>query len=188
MSLTNSKVRRSIGTADYDEDTPADAFVIGSHPEHLDFSEKSVTATLNQLVGKEWAFGARYRWSRTELSDDFPGIPRVSAAFEPQRDFASVLQQLTLYAIYNHPSGWFGQLQGVWSRQSNHGHGFGGAEPGDDFWQYNAFVGCRFWQRRAEATIGVLNMGDQNYKLEPLNLYSELPRERTFVARLSFKF
>jgi hypothetical protein len=39
-----------------------------------------------------------------------------------------------------------------------------------------------------EARVGVLNLADQNYRLNPLTLYNELPRERTFVASLKWYF
>jgi hypothetical protein len=34
--------------------------------------------------------------------------------------------------------------------------------------------------------VGVLNLTGQDYKLNPLNLYNELPHARTFVTRLQF--
>jgi len=36
--------------------------------------------------------------------------------------------------------------------------------------------------------IGGLNLTDKDYRLNPLTLYDELPRDRTFVARLQFSF
>ena len=36
--------------------------------------------------------------------------------------------------------------------------------------------------------IGVLNLTDQDYRLNPLTLYNELPRGRTFAAGLQFRF
>ena len=62
------------------------------------------------------------------------------------------------------------------------------AEPGDDFWQFNAFAGYRFLHRKAEVTLGLLNITDQNYNLNPLNLYNELPRSRTLALRLQLSF
>jgi outer membrane receptor for ferric coprogen and ferric-rhodotorulic acid len=97
-----------------------------------------------------------------------------------------VLQQLSLHAIYNHRYGGFAQFQAQWNLQSN--HGYAPALPGDDFWQFNAFAGYRFPRRKAELTLGVLNFADRNYRLNPLNLYTELPRERTFVVRFKFNF
>jgi hypothetical protein len=59
---------------------------------------------------------------------------------------------------------------------------------GDDFWQFNVLAGYRLAQRRIEVTVGLLNLTDQNYQLNPLTLYNDLPRERTFMARLRLNF
>jgi outer membrane receptor for ferric coprogen and ferric-rhodotorulic acid len=96
------------------------------------------------------------------------------------------LQQLSLSAIYNHPCGFFARGEALWEAQSN--NGYTPAEPGDDFWQFNALVGYRFPRRKAEVTLGLLNLTDQNYNLNPLNLYNELPRSRTLALRLQLSF
>jgi hypothetical protein len=59
---------------------------------------------------------------------------------------------------------------------------------GDDFWQCNIMGGYRSPRRRFELMVGLLNLADQDYKLNPITLYQELPRERTFVARLRLNF
>ncbi len=74
----------------------------------------------------------------------------------------------------------------VWSAQSN--SGYTPDMPGDDFVQFNAYAGYRLPRRLAEMQVGVLDIGDRDYQLNPLNLYSELPRERTFVAEFKFNF
>jgi tetratricopeptide (TPR) repeat protein len=185
-----SRVNRDVGAIDYDPT----ADVTNAHPghlrEHLDYRERSLALTLNQLVGEGWAFGARYRVSEAELRDEFPGItPGVQdfgTGFKTRKNYDALLHQVMLYAIYNHPSGLFTQWQAVWTAQET--SKFSPNEPGDDFWQFNVIGGYRWWQRRAEVTVGVLNITDEDYKLEPLTLYNELPRERTFMARFSFKF
>ena len=60
--------------------------------------------------------------------------------------------------------------------------------PGDSFWQHDLVAGYRFAKRRAELRLGVLNLTDQGYRLNPLNLYAELPRQRTFLAAAKFNF
>ena len=62
------------------------------------------------------------------------------------------------------------------------------SESGDDFWQCNAYAGYRMLHRRVELTVGLLNIFDQNYQLEPLNLYNETARSRTFMTRLRINF
>ena len=39
-----------------------------------------------------------------------------------------------------------------------------------------------------ELTLGVLNIADRGYRLDPLTLHEELPRERTFLAAVRFNF
>ena len=36
--------------------------------------------------------------------------------------------------------------------------------------------------------LGILNLTDRDYRLNPLNLTTELPRTRTFYASLRFSF
>jgi outer membrane receptor protein involved in Fe transport len=74
----------------------------------------------------------------------------------------------------------------LWTGQSN--YHYDPDIPGDDFWQFNLFAGYRFPRRRAELTFGLLNLTDQDYRLNPLNLYLELPRQRTLLVSLRFNF
>jgi outer membrane receptor protein involved in Fe transport len=94
-----------------------------------------------------------------------------------------LLHNVNLFAIYNHPSGFFGEGQALWAAQDNYS-----SAPGDDFWQLNLFAGYRFPRRQAQITFGLLNVASQDYRLNPLNIYTELPRHRTFVASLKFNF
>jgi len=86
----------------------------------------------------------------------------------------------------NHPSGCFARAEALWNVQSNRGYLVD--RPGDDFWQFNSYVGYRFLRRRAEIRVGLLNLTDRNYRLNPLNLHAELPRERTLTVSLKFDF
>jgi outer membrane receptor for ferric coprogen and ferric-rhodotorulic acid len=70
--------------------------------------------------------------------------------------------------------------------QSN--RGYTPDRPGDDFWQFNVHLGYRWLQRRLETRISLLNLTDRNYRLNPLNLTAELPRERTLAMSLRFNF
>jgi tetratricopeptide (TPR) repeat protein len=180
-----SKATRAVGILV--TGTVPDPDMPGSTRQSLDFEEKSLTLAVNQLLSEEFALGARYRLTYADLEQRFIDLPATTTGAIPIRqDLAATLHQLWMYANYNHASGFFGRLSGVWSAQSN--HGYGGSRPGDDFWQYNAAIGYRFLRRHVEATVGVLNIGDQDYRLNPLTLYNELPRERTFVANLKFYF
>jgi len=155
----------------------------------LDYQEKSLTVVVNQLLSKEFALGANYRLSRASLDDDVLAIsPALSGNFSltANRDVSAVLQQLHLYGIFNHPSGFFAKVESIWSAQSNDGYAV--ALAGDDFWQFNIFAGYRFPRRLAQIQVGLLNIGNRDYKLNPLNLYSDLPRSRTLFAGLKFNF
>jgi lipoprotein NlpI len=160
----------------------------GTTRQQLDFDEKSLLVSLSQLVGTEWAFGAQYRFSHADLDSSFPDVPgtaTTSGGFTRSQNPSATLHQVQLFANYNHSCGFFSQAQGVWSSQENHNLA---GQPGDHFWQCNAFVGYRFPLRRAEISVGVLNITDRDYRLNPLTLYSELPRERTAVVNLKFYF
>ena len=154
-------------------------------PESLDFRERTLTVTLNQLVGKLWSVGASYRLTDADLDDRFRGLTPALASVV-NRDVSATLHQVNLGGTFNHPCGFYAQAGAIWSQQSN--RGYAPDIPGDDFWQYNAFVGYRFARRHADLRLGLLNIGDRNYRLNPLTLYSELPRERTLSARLQFAF
>jgi hypothetical protein len=125
------------------------------------------------------------------LHDNFPDVPESAffgspASFQPTQRTEGVMNNLDLFAIFNHPCGFFGEGEALW--YSQHNIGYAGTEPGDDFWQINIFGGYRFPRRRAALTLGLLNLTGQNYKLNPLNIYNELPRERTLAVRLDINF
>jgi outer membrane receptor protein involved in Fe transport/Flp pilus assembly protein TadD len=159
----------------------------GSTRQSLDYEEKTVLVAVNQLLSKEYALGARYRLTYADLEERFTDVSAQTTGTIPIRqDLVATLHQVWLHANFNHPSGFFAVVSSVWSSQSN--QGYGGSRPGDDFWQHNAAVGYRFLRRHVEASVGVLNLTDEDYQLNPLNLYNELPRERTLVANLKFYF
>jgi outer membrane receptor protein involved in Fe transport len=128
--------------------------------------------------------GAQYRYTRSTLQTVFPALVPVAATFDTTE--RADLQQATLFALWNHSSGFFARFESLWYHQEN--HGYTPALPGDDFFQHNVLVGYRLKRQRGELTLGVLNLTDTDYRLNPLNPYSELPRERVFLARLKFNF
>ena len=58
----------------------------------------------------------------------------------------------------------------------------------DSVIQVNLLAGYRFPRQHGEVSVGVLNLNDEGYRLYALTPYSELPRNRTFVARLKLNF
>src|SRR5882724_4599217 len=69
--ILDSTVRRVTGAFDYLVDELPFPTPSGTH-ENLDYQEETLQFTANQLLGKEWALGARYRISKAVLNDDFP--------------------------------------------------------------------------------------------------------------------
>jgi hypothetical protein len=183
----------AMGAVLFDGDSPLDyPYYAWGLPEFRSYRENNLTFTVDQLVGQQWTVGARYRVSQAKLDvryvDTFDNTQPNNQGYTdlPPQDLESVLHTLTLHANWNHPSGLFSTFEANYYHQSN--YGFSPAEPGDDFWQFNVTGGYRFWHRRAELSVGLLNLFDQNYSLEPLNLYNEMARSRTFMARFVFSF
>ena len=161
----------------------------------MDYRERSLTFTVDQLLGREWSAGARYRLSQANLEVNYTDVnpaaldpfnTGVVIQWQPRQNLESLLHTVNLHANWNHSSGLFSVLEANWYHQSN--AGYSPDEPGDDFCQFNAYAGYRFWHRRAELAVGLLNIGNQSYRLEPLNLHNEMARSRTFFARLRISF
>jgi hypothetical protein len=159
---------------------------------HLDYRERSLTFTVDQLLGKQWSVGARYQLSQADLNVNYVDInpaDTINNYYTPppvRQSLDSILNTVSLHANWNHPSGLFAIFEGNWYHQYN--SGFSPAEPGDSFMQFNAYAGCRFWHRKAELSVGMLNIFDTGYQLEPLNFYNEMAHSRTLLARLLISF
>ena len=181
--ILNSDVNQTIGVVNLD--FPPPIYTPGGTLQELDYTEENLIVTANQLLGECWSVGARYELSRAELATTYPEIPASVSSAGFTRNTAT-LDQLTLFALFNHPSGFFARAEANWYSQRN--DGYTPALPGDDFWQVNLFGGYRFWHRHAQVQLGLLNLNGQDYHLNPLNLYTELPRQRTFAINFQFIF
>ena len=138
------------------------------------------------VLGDCWSLGARYQLSRAELRDDLPGNSRLP--------FPAPTTRKTAPSLTNSPCSPCSIIPPAFS-PARKATGIRKAMtathrplPGDDFWQVNLFGGYRFWHRHAQMQVGVLNLTDQDYHLNPLNLYTELPRQRTFAVNFQFNF
>lgn len=183
-----SELGRQIGLFALDFDPSAKAVPLQARQD-LDYEERSLTLSVNQLLADRWSVGARYRLSQAELDGRFGQIlaPVVApAGFYATASQEAILHQVNLYAIYNHPAGFFGRFDALWYSQSN--RGYSPDIPGDDFWQFNVLAGYRFFRRHAEVAVGVLNLTGQDYRLNPLNLTPRLYRDRTLMVNLRFSF
>jgi tetratricopeptide (TPR) repeat protein len=191
--------------------------------EKVAYREESLTATVNQLIGDEWSLGARYRYTRSKLrrqrdgfeealsmglNDDFVVLYRPESlndlAAEGDRQAVSTLQELSLFVLYNHPSGFFGRFEANWYGQQNDNFVRtvefqpAGTRPrvrtrnlglaGDQFWQFNLQAGYRFHRNQCEISLGLLNLTGTDYHLDPLTPHLEFPRDRTLFIRCKLNF
>ncbi|HXU77594.1 MAG TPA: TonB-dependent receptor [Methylomirabilota bacterium] len=182
----NADVRQQVGVFDYNGALlPPPPATPSSTPQHLVYDEYTLRAGLNQLVSDEWSFGTQYAFIHSRLHTVFPEIP---TAIQPgaDRHESADLQQATLFALFNHSSGFFARVETQWYHQAN--SGYSPARGDEDIFMHNIFAGYRLRRQRAEAGVGILNLAGTDYRLNPLNPYSELPRERVFIARLTFNF
>jgi len=157
-----------------------------STTEELRYREHTLILALNQLLGEDWYTGLRYSLADARLQDDFPEIPAtVTPLAYTVRE--ATLQNLNLHLGYQHRTGFYARAETDWYTQSNRGFN-AAAMPGDDFWQANLHLGWRFSRRRVETQLSLLNLTDQDYRLNPLNIYANLPRTRTLAVRVKLNF
>jgi hypothetical protein len=178
-----SAVERSIGV--FRMENSLAPFVPSTTREHLDYEEQSLSLNLNRLIGERFVVGANYRLTRAELETVLPEVPTAALA-SAQKDETSYLHQIGGYVLYNDPSGFFARFDARYYQQSN--QGYTPDQPGDNFVQLDVQAGYRFFRRQVELSVGLLNLTDQDYRLNPLTVYSELPRERVLAGRFSFRF
>lgn len=185
--LLKSDGTRTLGLlVNSDQNVPI-ADTAASTRQTLRFEEKSVALGINQLLGDEFALGCRYKLTDADLETRTLDIAStVAGAGVLNQNVQAQLHQVWLYGIYQVRCGFFTQFDAVWSKQSN--DGYATALPGEDFWQFNVSAGYRFLQRRAELRVGVLNLTDEDYHLNPLTVYRELPRERTLAISCRLEF
>jgi hypothetical protein len=201
FNVLKQKLDRTLGVFDFLSSIDFPSEILPSSLAAKDnYVEDVVTATVNQLIGRDWSLGARYRFIRSHFKEEFPEIEQnalsasdpairkqLAAASELSRE--SRLQELDLFALFNHPSGFFARAEANWYKQEN--EFFAGPmpnEPGDNFWQVNLIGGYRFYRNQCEISAGVLDLNDTDYRLDPLNPYIALPRSRTFAFRAKLSF
>jgi tetratricopeptide (TPR) repeat protein len=190
--VVEQDVARTLGVFEgYASDVfpPGLAFFPGGTEQRLAYREESLLATLNQLVGRDWALGTSYRITRSELRTSFPEIPLSVSPGADLTDEAT-LHELGLSLNWNSPTGLFARIEGNRFAQDLQDDPAASLAPreGDDFWQANAFVGYRFNRNLSEVSAGLLNISDRDYRLSPLNPYFDIARERTFVLRFRASF
>ncbi|MGD0816378.1 MAG: TonB-dependent receptor [Verrucomicrobiota bacterium] len=151
------------------------------------FQERDLFASVNQMIGKEVSVGARYSLTAVDLSvNDFS--PSTGQTF-PQHE-NSTLNEMSFFGNYYVPCGFFSQFQANWWMQHNADNqsSVAGPEPGADFWQFNLYAGYRFPRRHIEMAIGLVNIFNQGYNVDPVTYFLEQARNRTLMASLKFNF
>ena len=178
-----SEVNRSIGAFDFGLPLTS-----RSARQRLEYEERSLSAYVYQLVGQDWSFGGRYRISHAQYDDPFTDLPASTFPAPPfeSSSVSSQLHEVRLFAQFQHPAGFFASAESLWRRQ--HNYGYAADLPGDNFWQFNLYAGYRLPNRRAEIRLGLLNLANQDYRLNPLNLTDVLPRSRTLAVSLRLNF
>lgn len=186
--LLQSDNTRTVGAVQFDPFSPG-AFNPVPTRQSLNYDERTAAVTLNQLLCDEIAVGATYQISRAKLETGYPDIPSSAVLASPfvlNQDQKATLQQVRLYGVLNLPSGFFFGGEALWYGQEN--SGYTPSLEGDDFWQFNAYGGYRWWRRHAELRVDLKNLSNQSYNLNPLNLTTELPYERTLLVSFKFAF
>jgi hypothetical protein len=193
--ILNSDVDRALGLYRFPV-TNVFAFA-SSTPQRLRYHEYSAAVTVNQLLSSQWSLGLSYKFTRSELEQTLPEVPL--SLFAGARQFGqSDLHTASFYLLYSHPSGFFARADLNWYWQENRTEtnsvSMMGVShisvplPGDQFPQVNFWVGYRLRRGLGDISLGLLNANNTDYKLNPLNSYTELPRERVVAARVRLRF
>ena len=108
-----------------------------------------------------------YRLTRSELQTHAPGS--ADSSRERILTDKATLQELSLYGNWNSPTGFFAHVEANWFHQDLDDDPARNLDrAGDEFVQFNAWAGYRFDRNLCEITAGVLNIGDTDYQLSPL--------------------
>jgi len=183
----HSEVRQTVGVYDLFLNDLSTAQA-SSTRQNLDYRENRLSATLNQLILDEWSVGAQYSFVRSELDAAYPD----AGGYLPTSQIHADLHRVDLFLLYNHRSGLFAQAGWDFYLQSR-SRAFVDPDivtdvPNETLQQLNLLAGYRFPRQHGDLTLGVLNLTGEDYRLNPVTPYTELPRERVFYARLRFRF
>lgn len=177
----HSDVKRVIGVYDFLLDTAE--FVPSGTPQKLDYTEHSVLAVLNHQFTTELSAGLRCRFTRSELEARLPNL-LPNPGFPNHTSDTAELYQPEAWLQYKLPCGFYTKFIARGLIQDNHTP----ALQDEAVPQFDLLFGWRFWRQQAEVTLGLLNLTDQDYKLNPLTPFTDIPRERAFLARLRLSF
>jgi outer membrane receptor protein involved in Fe transport len=159
----------------------------GSLVQDQEYRERALTVTADQLLGSWFTVGIAYRLQSAEYQSRHPLLEAFGSPLG-NTDQEAVLHQITPHLTFNHRSGVFARFQARWWSQDNQEQGGGPQLDDTQFWQLDAWAGYRFRRRQAEFAVGLLNLLDEDYRLNPLNAFIAPARERTLALRLGLRF
>jgi hypothetical protein len=184
-------VDQDLGTFRSYLDFPPPARAITSTTaEQLQYEERSLLVWASQLLDAGWSIGASYRLTDSELEWSYPELDGVPPGGWDRTEGA-MLHVVGVELRFQDPSGFFTSSQCRWFLQQNSGYGWStgtAPRPDDATTQLDFSLGYRFPRRRAELAIGCLNALDEDYRLNSLTPYPDLPHERVWFARLTLQF
>jgi len=157
----------------------------GSVERELVFRERSLTLTVDQMLGDWFTVGVAWRLQEARVESWHPEVAGL-APLPQDRRHEALLNQVMPRVAFNHPSGVFATFSARWLDSSNRADD-GGLED-DTTWQLDTWVGYRFRRRQAELAVGWLNMLDEDYRLNPVNTVVLPPRESTVAVRVGIRF
>ncbi len=157
-----------------------------SFEENFDYEENQITLRLDHLLGDSWATGIRFKWNNAKINKTTPGLPETITPFPILQNLEADLINVSWNIRYQSPQGIFARGEYSYWRQDN--RNYHPELPGDTFPMVNLELGFRLQSDRGEIFIGLLNATDEDYQINPLNNFNQLPRERTFIVsgRISF--
>jgi tetratricopeptide (TPR) repeat protein len=189
--ILQSEVRRNVGVFEFIANPVPSVIEPSTTRQDLDYEEKFAGITINQLITDQWAVSVQYLFVRSELTRAHPDLRDAVDSLDSTN--RAEMHRINLGLLFNHPSGFFARAEGQWYIQQNLGTAnIGGITekdlPDESYPQVNLFVGYRLPRQRGDITLGVMNLTDEDYRLNPISPYYEMPRERVFYAQLRLRF
>jgi outer membrane receptor protein involved in Fe transport len=189
-ALLRSQVQQTVGVFGFFDNTPPptpNILPFGTS-QRLDYQEPSLHVIVNQLFSHDWSLGAQYSFVRSELQTDYPAL--IDAV--PSDSLHADLHRATTFLLYNHRYGLFARADWDFYFQNRSRavvNPFTVSDvPHETLHEINLLIGYRFPRQRGDLAFGVLNATGQDYHLNPVTPYAELPRKAVFYTRLRFRF
>ena len=146
---------------------------VDSTRERLQYSDQRAQLGIHYLLDHGLSLSAAWSWTHAELDQLLPDLP-ASGAVPPAAHYAATLNQPQIGLAWQHSSGIFAETRGTWFMQENEGF------PNEHAFVLDASTGFRDPSSRRELRVGVMNLADQSYTLNPLTSRDEPVSQRMF--------